>query len=82
MLLPQVTLPGSKAGEGSTVAFITVLGASVPAAFAAVPSASRFPTAIGAGLIGAGLIGPGLIGTGLIGAGLIGAGLIVNVPST
>ena len=81
-MLPEVMLPGSEVGEGRIVAFITVLGASVPAAFAAVPSASRFPTAIGAGLIGAGLIGPGLIGTGLIGAGLIGAGLIVNVPST
>ena len=49
-VLPKVTLPGSEVGAGRTVAFITVLGASVPAAFAAVPSASS-TTAIGGGVI-------------------------------
>jgi hypothetical protein len=50
VLLPKVTLPGSDIGEGRTVAFITVLGAVVPAAFAVVPSASS-TNAIGGGVI-------------------------------
>jgi len=50
VLLPEVTLPGSEVGEGRIVAFITVLGAVVPAAFAAVPSASS-TNAIGGGVI-------------------------------
>ena len=50
VLPPKVTLPGSEVGEGRTVAFITVLGDVVPAAFAAVPSASS-TTASGGGVI-------------------------------
>jgi len=58
VLLPEVTLPGSEVGEGRIVAFITILGEVVPAAFAAVPSASStnaigaYPARLGRGTIG------------------------------
>jgi hypothetical protein len=44
-------LPGREEGDvGRTVAFIVVLGAVVPAAFATAPSASR-TTVIGTGVM-------------------------------